>query len=215
MVNILQWISENPGAFASLISATIAASIALTVFALTQFISYRRERTQFLAPKLEELYLLLNETSEDNARFFKLVARASIGEKDALNVITTMEESTLYGLARAKRIIMYVRLYFPKLTTIHVLVFRAQQEFNDLTYQACGDEPPEIKDLVNSIGDVSHCLSLMEEEIIRNRDVLLSDYFFWKRYENTSKAALERKRPAPDGLFEELVISEIVSRTQN
>jgi len=114
MNNILKWISENPGAFASLISAIIAASAAVTVFAVTQFLTYKRERTQFLTPKLEELYLLLNEMSENNVDFFKLICRCVEGNVLAKKEMDSMDELDLCGFRKAKKIIMYIRLYFPQ-----------------------------------------------------------------------------------------------------
>lgn len=210
-MNFLNWISENPAAVSSIISAVIAASIAFVVFALTQYFSYRRERIQFLSPKLEELYLLLNETSADNVKFFKLVSRCLIRDQSALEELNSLDEIDLYGLGRSKKIIMYVQLYFSNLKEIHVLLFRAQQAFNELIYRLHTDSPPEIEEVVQAIGENAHFLRLMEDEIIRNRDKLLGDYLLWKRYKRTSQEELESRLPLPSGTFENLfVVSEVM-----
>jgi len=60
MGQIADWVSANPSAAASIGSAVIAASVALAVFAITQMIARKREATQLLLPKLEQLYVLLN-----------------------------------------------------------------------------------------------------------------------------------------------------------
>jgi len=67
-------IAEDSGASSSLISAMIAAAVAIIVVVVNGIIARRQQRLQFLQPKLEELYLLLNEVAERNTRLFKLLA---------------------------------------------------------------------------------------------------------------------------------------------
>jgi hypothetical protein len=196
---MLNWISNNPSAFASLVSAVIAASVALAVFSLSQFITKKRERTQFLTPKLEELYLLLNQVSEDNARFFKLIYQCLIGETNAKQEIEAIDDLEIYGHRTAKRIIMYIRLYFPRLSKIHQKLFAAQRELNQYIFQVHTDKPPDLSDVVQASGKVGHFIRLMEEEIIRNRDYLLCDYYFFKNYKITTKDEIETEIPHPDG----------------
>src|SRR4051812_19427839 len=122
----MDWMTKNPSAFASLTSAVIAASVAFIVFAITQYLTGKRDRTRFLTPKLEELYLLLNSVSEDNAKFFKLLYLCLEGDESARQEFNSVGDLDLYGHKTAKRIIMYIRLYFPKLSRIHQLLFASQ-----------------------------------------------------------------------------------------
>jgi len=199
IVKILDWISGNPSVFASLASAVIAASVALLVFAVTQFLTHKRERTQFLTPKLEELFLLLNKVAEDNARFFKLIYLSLEGNTVARQEIGSMDDLDLYGHATAKRIIMYIRLYFPRLSRIHQLLFAAQHDLNQLIFRLQSKTPPDLADVVNASGRIGHFLRLMEEEIIGNRDHLLGDHFLPKPYKRTTQDAIEATVPPPDG----------------
>lgn len=80
-MQVLNWFSGNPSAAASIVSAIIAASVAILVFTFTQYLTRRRDRTQFLTPKLEDLYLLLNQVSENNVKFFRLVYLALPAEE--------------------------------------------------------------------------------------------------------------------------------------
>ena len=199
LLKILGWISRNPTVFASLASAVVAASVALIVFAVTQFLTQKRDRTRFLTPKLEELYLLLNKVAEDNTRFFKLIYLTLEGNPGAREEIGAMDESDLYGHATAKRIIMYIRLYFPCLSRIHQLLFAAQRDLNQLIFQLHSKTPPEVADVMNASGRVGHFLRLMEEEIIANRDHLLGDHWLPKPYKRTGLDAIEAVVPPPDG----------------
>ena len=90
-MKFLNWLSGNPSAAASV----IAASVALLVFTFGQFLTGRRDRTQFLMPKLEELYLLLNNVAEDNVKLFRLIYLALDGDHEAIREISTMEEVEL------------------------------------------------------------------------------------------------------------------------
>jgi hypothetical protein len=199
MSKTLDWIKNNPSAFASLIAAVMAASVALFVFAVTQFLTARKERTQFLTPKLEALYLLLNKVAEDNTRFFKMICLCLGGSSQAKKDLASTDEQELYGHKTAKEIIMYIRLYFPQLSRIHQLLFSAQRELNDLIFRLHTETPPDQTAILLASGRVGHFLRLTEEEIIRNRDHLLENHWFPKRYKRTSQAAIETEIPPPDG----------------
>jgi hypothetical protein len=199
MTKLLNWISNNPSGFVSLISAVIAASVSLMVFTIGQFLARRRERTQFLTPKLEELYLLLNKVSEDNVKFFGLAYLSLQGDARAREELASKEDIELYGHTTAKKIVMYIRLYFPKLSRIHQLLFAAQRDLNQLMFQLHTSTPPDSEAIVEASERVGHFVRLMEEEIIANRDQLLRDYFFQKPYKKTTQQAMEAKIPRPDG----------------
>lgn len=197
-MKFLEWISGNQAVVASIVSAVIAASVAILVFAVTQFLTRRRDRVQFLTPKLEELYLLLNQVSEDNVKFFRLVYLVLEGDADARQELSAVDELGLYGSRTAQKIILYIRLYFPRLSRIHQLLFAAQRELNGLIWQLHTEKPPDLAKVVDASGRVGHFLRLMEQEIITNRDYLLSDHILPKRYRKTSQDAIEAEIPPPN-----------------
>src|SRR5437868_1033691 len=66
-------------------------------------------------------------------------------------------------------------------------------------WQLHTETPPDLADVVDASGRVGHFLRLMEQEIITNRDYLLSDHILPKRYKKTSQTAIEAEIPPPDG----------------
>jgi hypothetical protein len=74
---------QNPSAGAALVSACIAAVVSILVLVLNQAYTRRQHRVQLLQPKLEDLYLLVNEVAERNARVFKLLAGAVAGDLES------------------------------------------------------------------------------------------------------------------------------------
>lgn len=201
MRSIIDWVTSNPSAAASLGSALIAASVALVVFAITQMIARRRDATQLLLPKLEQLYLLLNELSEHNARMFKLYHLAMEGDIEAQKTLNGLDDLTHYGLDRGKKIVMYVRLYFPVLARIHQMLFAAERELNVLRYKVRSDDPPHVEDLLMAGGKVGHFLRLMEQEITDNRDVLLKANWFPTRYRAVTQKQIDNPVPRPEGSY--------------
>ncbi|MBU4209362.1 MAG: hypothetical protein KKD12_06800 [Proteobacteria bacterium] len=200
MINVLtDWIDKNPSPFASLVAAVVAASVALIVFGLTHHFARKREQIQFLTGKLEELYLSLNQVAESNAQFFKLIALCLAGHQAAKQQLDETEDIELYGHRLAKRIIMLIRLYFPRLSSIHQRLFATQRHLNELIFQLHSETPPELKAVVVASGRVGHFIRLMEEEVIRNRDFLLRDCTCFKRYMKTTQAEIEAEIPPPDG----------------
>ena len=200
MTEALDRIASNPSAVASLVAALIAASVALVLFILTQFLGRKKERAQFLTPKLEELYLLLNEVAEHNVSVFRMMHHSLNGDIQAKQKINALDDLDAYGHRTAKRIIMYIRLYFPQLSKIHQLMFAAQREVNNLIFEMNSGEPPTLENVISASGRVGHFIRLMEGEIIRNRDKLLSDHIFPKRYRYSTKAELEAEIPPPQSV---------------
>jgi len=197
MIDFLAWLKDNPGITASLTSATIAASVAFIVFALTQLLTAKRGRAQQLTPKLEALYLLINKVAADNASVCTEAFKAICGDSSAVLKIKNMDHLDLYGHRTAKEIIMYIRLYFPRLGRIHQLMFAAQKELNDLLFEVCAEHPPSMPDMLEAAGMVSHFLRLMESEIVNNRDALIGDKLWPRRYRECSEAELNDVKPPP------------------
>lgn len=199
VANELNWLSTNPGALASVLSAIIAASVALMVFALTQYLTRKRERAQFYAPKLETLYALVNDVAEWNASTAKLAYCCADGDEEACKKLVAMDDIELYGHRHAKKIIMCIRLYFPELQSIHQMLFAAQKELNALVFRLHTEERPKLDELIDAAGQVGHFLRLMEAEIVNNRDALIKDRVFWKRFRASTPEEIENPVPRPEG----------------
>ncbi|WP_439494590.1 hypothetical protein [Bosea sp. (in: a-proteobacteria)] len=201
MERIADWAVANPSAAASIASAIIAASVALVVFAVTQMIARKREATQLLLPKLEQVYLLLNELSEHNDRMFKLYHFALDGDVEAQKTLNGLDDPTYYGLDRAKKIVMYIRLYFPALSKVHQMLFDAESQLNMLRFQMQSAETPDVEALLVAGGNVGHFLRLMEQEIIENRDVLLKANWLPRRYKTVTQEQIDNPSPRPEGPY--------------
>jgi hypothetical protein len=171
--------------------------VALVVFAVTQFLTARRERAGLLVPKLEELYLALNQLTEENGTVCALGLRAIDGDVNAGGKLRDMSELDVYGHRIGKKIIMYIRLYFPKLGPIHQQVFGAQRKAHDLLYQIKVGHIPAMEDMLRAAGMVAHLVRLMEREIVNNRDSLIGDRLWRPRYRSTTPEELAAVPPIP------------------
>ncbi|MDB5583981.1 MAG: hypothetical protein JWR80_9157 [Bradyrhizobium sp.] len=199
MMAVLSWLEGNPSVLASVASAVIAASVALIVFAITQFLTAKRNRAALSVPKLEELYLVLNEIAADNATVSALAFRAIDGDNEARAKLLSMSELDLYGHRTAKRMIMYIRLYFPKLGRIHQLLFAAQRDVDLLLFDISSGRLPVMADMLEAAGMVSHFVRLMENEIVNNRDRLVGDRLWPPRYRQSTHEELNAVPPVPEG----------------
>lgn len=199
MTGVLSWLKDNPSVLASVASAVIAASVALIVFAVTQFLTAKRNRAGLFVPKLEELYLVLNEVTADNATVCALAFRAIDGDEEARGKLRGMNELDLYGHRTAKRMIMYIRLYFPKLGPIYQLLFAAQRDVDVLLFDVSSGRLPLMADMLEAAGKVSHFVRLMEREIVNNRDSLVGDRLWPPRYRQSTREELDTLPPVPEG----------------
>ena len=212
MAETLNWISTNPTAFASLTSAILAASVALFVFAVTQFLTHKKDRTQFLTSKLEGLYSSVNEVSRDNANVVKLICLSIEGDTRTRAKVYDLDEGDLYGHNLAKQIIMCIRLYFPELSSIHQQLFAAQRDLNNIVFTFFTDNPPNARSVLLAGGHVGHFVRLMEEEIVSNRDYLTRKFLFPRRYRKTSPEAIAAEAPPPDDPITSLSAASTKSR---
>ncbi len=198
-MEIITNIAENTPAIASLASALIAASVALLVVVLNQTFSRRQQRMQFLQPKLEELYLLMNEVSERNTRLFKLLVASIHGDIDAKKEFDAMDELSAYGHLTAKKMVMLVRLYFPRLSRIHQFLFAAERQVGQCMWELSTDNPPSLEAILEASGTVGHMLSLMEQEMVDNQEKLLRVNTLPRRYRAASLRDIENVPPPPEG----------------
>lgn len=198
MAPFLDTIASTPPVVATLASALISASVAIVVLAASQYLARKSANMQFYAPKLQEVYLLLNDLAEHNSRLFKEFALALNGDAEARGRINALDEIDLYGHGRAKKMIMLVRLYFPRLARIHMALFTAERALNEVRFQAGTARPPDKQKLVEASGEVAKFVMLMEQEMVRNRDLLLGQQLLVRRYRETTQGEIKALRPPPD-----------------
>ena len=177
MTAVLDWLAAAPQGAIALITATLAATVALLVVVLTQWILGRRARTDLLTKKLEELYLTLNDVSAHSVKRVEEalpLAMASPFNKPKISGGSVERQ----GLDLHKKIVMLVRLYFPKLSRAHQMVFRCNRKINMLIYEAETGPPLSEDELLALSGEYRDAVVGMEDELIRNRKILVKDYLF-------------------------------------
>lgn len=175
MSSVAAWFAAAPQGAIAVITAGLAAVVAVLVVVLTQWILGRRARTELLTKKLEELYLALNEVSAHSVK--------RIEEALPLATATPLNKPKIsggsverQGLDLHKKIVMIVRLYFPKLSEAHQAVFRCNSKVNLLIYEAEIGPPLAEEPLLALSGQYRDAVVAMEEELIRNRRVLVKDH---------------------------------------
>lgn len=190
---LIAWLSEAPQGAIAILTAVLAATVAVLVAVFTQWILGRRARTELLTEKLEELYLALNEVSAHSVkRVEEAIPLISATPFNKPNIAGS--SVTRHGLDLHKKIVMLVRLYFPKLSAAHQVMFRCNGEVNRLISEA-EVGPPLLEDrLVMLSGACRDATVAMEEELIQNRRVLVKDHLLPMRYK---RVAIRPSQPPP------------------
>ena len=192
MSDFASWITAAPQGAIVFLTTTVAALGAIFVAVLTQWVLGRRARTELLTKKLEELYLVLNDISAHNVnRVEQALPLASATPFNKPKITGSSVERQ--GLDLHKKIVMLVRLYFPKLAKSHQAVFKSNSAVNKLIYDAESGPPMSDALLLALSGAYSDAFVAMEEEIIENRRVLVNDYILPVRF----KEARIRHTPPP------------------
>jgi len=93
--------------------------------------------------------------------------------------------------------VMLVRLYFPKLTQIHQLLFSAQRELSQKIWSLSMNEPIALEELLGASGCVGHMLRLMEQEMVGNQRVLLKTTTIPRFYQQVGEAEVLDVPPPP------------------
>lgn len=185
MSALVAWFSSAPQGAIAILTAVMAAVIAVLVATLTQWILGRRARTELLTKKLEELYLALNEISAHNVKRIEEALPLASATPFTKPKITGGSVER-HGLDLHKKIIMLVRLYFPKLSEIHQTVFSRNHKVNTLIYAAETGPPLSKEQLLVLSGAYRDAFGAMEDELIRNRRVLVKDYLLPVRYKRAT-----------------------------
>jgi hypothetical protein len=181
MSAVLTWLKAAPEGAIALVTAVLAAVVAVFVTVLTQWILGRRGRTELLTKKLEELYLALNEAAAHNVtRTNAALPLATATPFNRQNVSGSRVEEL--GLDLHKKMVMYVRLYFPQLAGAHQRVFHRNREVNVFIHEAETGPPLSEDRLLELSGVYGEALRVMESEIIENRRVLVRDTLLPRRY---------------------------------
>lgn len=181
MSDLIAWFAAAPQGAIAILTAILAAIVAVLVTLLTQWILGRRSRTELLTKKLEELYLTLNEVAAHNLKRFEEshpLTSATLFNKPKITGSSVERQ----GLDLHKKIVMIVRLYFPKLAEAHQAVFQHNRAVNMLIYEAESGPPLSEEQLIALSSAYRDAVVAMEEELIRNRKILVEDFIFPVRY---------------------------------
>jgi len=194
---MIDWIDNNPSAFASLASAVIAASVALLVFSLSQYYSRRQNSMQFLAPRLEEVHQILDYEIEYNVDRSKIIISYIEGNKEVVDALASAHEVDLYGHRNATRVIMLVTLYFPKLSKIHQHLFRKQSVLNEVMHLVMAKQKIDPIQANTALAEFVHSVRMMRGEIVKNRDYLVGDCHPFKIYRVSTQSELDAVQLPP------------------
>lgn len=178
----MECLIQNRDIITQLSPAIISAAVAIIVFALSHWATSRRERIEHLIQKLEELYLLLNKAGEDNLERYNII-RNNAGIPNML-VAKLLKLDDMYGLKLQKKIIMYVRLYFPQLSIIHAKLFFQQDKLNTIITNIINENSLSLID-TNKVTDlIGKHLKTMEQEIIDNQALLVGKKVIFKKFKS-------------------------------
>jgi hypothetical protein len=111
---LYHWLADAPAGTIGAIATGIGAIVAFVAAVLTQWILSRRARTELLTAKLEELYLaLLGWSSDVHAARFAI--EALLRSQALTNEQRAVIFRDYYKPDTARRLNMYISLYFPRL----------------------------------------------------------------------------------------------------
>lgn len=164
----------------SILSAIISAIVAVTIFFISQWILSRRSTVELRTKKLEELYLSLNELSNSHAVRFEIIRNISGGKRDILD--DPEHTHKIYLLDINKKILMYVRLYFPELKDTHIELFHGNRLIIEKIYELLEEGKIEQEEFIQVFVNFGNYIKRMEEEIITNRNTLIKDNILPEKY---------------------------------
>lgn len=194
MEALFSWLIAAPQGAIALLTAVSTATVAIFVVFLTQWILGRRARTELLTDKLEELYLALNQVSTHSVKRVE-EALPLISATPFTKPIITGSSNERQGLELHKKIVMLVRLYFPKMSKSHQEVFQRNHCVNILIFEAENGSPLSEMRLLTLSGAYRDAVVAMEEELIQNRRVLVKDYILPTRYRNIAVRSTQLPKP--------------------
>lgn len=133
---------HEPKVLIGVVATLVSALVALTVVLYTQRATDKRSKREYLTQKLEELYLELSSSPDDILEQWNHMW--DILEKKVEPMESPLMKNDLYGHDRAKKIAMYIRLYFPALQELHKAQFALQSKFNNAVHAVLSGEKVDI-----------------------------------------------------------------------
>lgn len=163
---------QDPKVIVGIIATLVSAVVALTVVILTQRATDKRSKREFLTQKLEELYLELSSSPDDVVKQWNHMWDILEGKVKPME--SPLMADDLYGHDKAKKIAMYIRLYFPALQDLHKVQFSIQSQFNTAVHSVLsGDEVDmkSVKEIMFLNGDAHQEI---EKAIIEHKEKLVA-----------------------------------------
>jgi hypothetical protein len=150
--------------------AVVSAAVALVIASITEWRVSKRATRDLLTRKLEDVYVLVNQASEDNLERSRIVHEyvATKGQRSGDQI---SEELYHYGLN--KKISMFIKLYFPLLNQSQHRLFEAQRRLNQLIYRVIFHGTVPLAEFELLAARVAVTLRDLEQEMIDNRDILI------------------------------------------
>ncbi|WP_444956758.1 hypothetical protein [Microbulbifer sp. ZKSA002] len=156
-----------------LLPAIIAALVAILVFFLSQYFLARRNSVELKTTKLEELYLVLNELANEHTTRIGRITTIVNGDRTYLDDPEHVVK--LYLHDHNKKILMYVRLFFPALISAYREMYQVNKEvtknIKELIYEGKGDQQKTL-DIFKRF---SATIKRLEAEIVYNKKTLVGE----------------------------------------
>ena len=168
IVNFLQ----DPKVLIGIVATLVSALVALTVVLLTQRATDKRSKREFLTQKLEELYLELSSSPDDVMQQWNHMWDILEGKVKAME--SPLMTDDLYGHDRAKKIAMYIRLYFPELQNLHTEQFSIQSQFSTAVHAVLSGEEVEMQDVKQIMFANGDAHQNIEKAIIEHKEKLVN-----------------------------------------
>lgn len=166
-----------------LLPALISAFIAIFLFFVSQWFLSRRNSIELRIKKLEELYLAVNELSDQHAIRFEKIRTISNGDRSYLNDPEHIVKLYLHDIN--KKIIMFVRLYFPELAETHQALFHANREITNQIYNLLESNKVEQEEFIATFVSLGDFIRNLEGEIIENKKLLVGQNILPMKYKRS------------------------------
>jgi hypothetical protein len=171
----------------ALSTALISAAVALIVAVVSQWALSRRARRELLTKKLEELYLVLNDAASDCGNRYAEVHKCFREPEHMAS--ESFYSHQAYSRDLQAKMVMYVKLYFPRLSQTYYDIFVAHGRLSELIQNLMSDTPPKIEEFGEAVTNYAKCLGVMEDEIVSNKPLLVGSPRLFHRYRTPSNVA--------------------------
>ena len=169
---MLAYFLQDPKVLVGVVATLVSAIVALSVVLLNQRATDKRSKREFLTQKLEELYLELSSSPDDVAQQWNHMWDILEGKVKPME--SPLMTDDLYGHDRAKKISMYIRLYFPGLFELHKVQFSIQSKFNNAVHAVLSGEKVDMKGVKEIMFDNGDAHQKIEKTIIEYKDSLVN-----------------------------------------